>query len=180
MALQGTGHCSGGGRGLVWGPRASWRPWQPPVPVTPMSVLRRLKEPRRKGRQCARSRSPTSPGPVISIKCSNAGAKYMDLLMEKTFPDAKFSEIDRCLFAFASYNAGPGNISRMRKLAAKRDLNPDQWFNQVEIVAAQKIGMETTTYVRNIYKYYVSYKLRTDAQEMARKAREQVTPGATK
>jgi membrane-bound lytic murein transglycosylase MltF len=39
----------------------------------------------------------------------------------------------------------------MRKLAAKRGLDPDKWFNNVEIVTAQKIGMETTTYVRNIF-----------------------------
>ena len=62
------------------------------------------------------------------------------------------------MFAFASYNAGPGNISKMRKEAAKRGLDPDQWFNNVEIVTARKIGIETTTYVRNIYKYYVAYR----------------------
>ena len=110
----------------------------------------------------------------------HAGAKYMDRLMTSTFPDANFSEVDRSLFAFASYNAGPGNISRMRKEAAKSGLNPDKWFNHVEIVTAQKIGMETTTYVRNIYKYYVSYKLQLDAQETARKAREQVAPATKK
>jgi hypothetical protein len=36
--------------------------------------------------------------------------------------------------------------------------------------------LETTTYVRNIYKYYVAYKLALDAQEAARKAREQAPP----
>jgi len=43
-------------------------------------------------------------------------------------------------------------------------------------VTAQKIGIETTTYVRNIYKYYVAYKLMQEAQEAAKKAREQVAP----
>jgi hypothetical protein len=60
------------------------------------------------------------------------------------------------LFAFASYNCGPGNVSRSRKEAAKRGLDPDKWFNNVELVVAEKIGTETTTYVRNIYKYYVA------------------------
>jgi membrane-bound lytic murein transglycosylase MltF len=106
-----------------------------------------------------------------------AGAKYMDRLMEKYFPDANFSEGNRPLFAFASYNAGPGNISRMRKEAKKRGLDPDKWFNNVELVTAEKIGAETTTYVRNIYKYYVAYKLTLEAQEMARKAREGLKPG---
>jgi hypothetical protein len=65
----------------------------------------------------------------------------------------------------------------MRTEAAKRELDPDTWFNNVEIVTAQKIGIETTTYVRNIYKYYVSNKLQIEARETARKAREQVVPG---
>jgi membrane-bound lytic murein transglycosylase MltF len=106
----------------------------------------------------------------------HGGAKYMNQLMAKYFPDAKFSEANRPLFAFASYNCGPGNISKMRKEAAKRGLDPDKWFNNVEIVTAEKIGIETTTYVRNIYKYYVAYKLMLDAQAVADKARLQVAP----
>jgi membrane-bound lytic murein transglycosylase MltF len=106
----------------------------------------------------------------------HAGAKYMNRLMTRYFEDAKFSEQDRTLFAFASYNAGPGNISRMRTDAAKRGLDQDKWFDNVEIVVARRIGKETTTYVRNIFKYYVAYKLALDAQDAARKAREQAAP----
>jgi membrane-bound lytic murein transglycosylase MltF len=106
----------------------------------------------------------------------HAGAKYMNRLMTRYFEDAKFSEQDRTLFAFACYNAGPGNISRMRADAAKRGLDQDKWFDNVEVVVARRIGLETTTYVRNIYKYYVAYKLALDAQEAARKARETVMP----
>ena len=97
----------------------------------------------------------------------HGGTKYMDQLMSKYFQDANFRDQDRTLFAFASYNAGPGNISKMRKEAVKRGLDPDKWFNNVEIVTADKIGMETTTYVRNIFKYYVSYKLLTEAKANA-------------
>ena len=92
----------------------------------------------------------------------HAGAKYMDDLMSRYLNDAKFDEQNRTLFAFASYNAGPGNISKMRKEAEKRGLDPNQWFNNVENVTAEKIGIETTTYVRNIFKYYASYKLTTE------------------
>ena len=108
----------------------------------------------------------------------HGGTKYMDRLMAKSFPEAKFDELNRTLFAFASYNAGPGNIKKMRDAAAKKGLDPDVWFNNVELVTAQKIGSETTTYVRNIYKYYVAYKLLQDSKEAARRAREQVAPGA--
>ena len=77
--------------------------------------------------------------------------------MSRYFKDAKFNEQNRTLFAFAAYNAGPGRIQQMRKIARDRGLDADQWFNSVEIVTAEKVGIETTTYVRNIYKYYVSY-----------------------
>jgi membrane-bound lytic murein transglycosylase MltF len=106
----------------------------------------------------------------------HAGTKYMDQLMTRYFSDANFDEQNRTLFAFASYNAGPGNISRMRKEAAKRGLDPDQWFNNVEIVTAEKIGIETTTYVRNIYKYYAAYKLVEQARETAARLKEQIAP----
>jgi len=107
----------------------------------------------------------------------HGGAKYMDKLMTRYFPDAKFSDTNRALFAFASYNAGPGNITKMRKEAVARGLDPDKWFNNVEVVTAEKIGIETTTYVRNIYKYYVSYGLLIKSEEARREARE--AAGAT-
>jgi membrane-bound lytic murein transglycosylase MltF len=104
----------------------------------------------------------------------HAGAKYMDQLISKYLADAHFDETNRTLFAFACYNAGPGNISRMRKEAEKRGLDSDQWFNNVEIVTAEKVGIETTTYVRNIYKYYVAYKLLLEVQEAQQKAKAAV------
>jgi membrane-bound lytic murein transglycosylase MltF len=108
----------------------------------------------------------------------HAGAKYMDRLMTKYFLDATFAEDNRPLFALASYNAGPGNISRMRKLAAKHGLDPNKWFNNVEIVTAEKIGMETTTYVRNIYKYYIAYKLTLEQMELQQELKDQLRKGS--
>ncbi len=106
----------------------------------------------------------------------HGGAKYMDQLMTQYFKDANFDEQNRTLFAFASYNAGPGNISKMRKLAEPRGLDPDQRFNNVEVVTAEKIGIETTTYVRNIYKYYISYRLTQDAMAGAAQLKREVAP----
>jgi membrane-bound lytic murein transglycosylase MltF len=106
----------------------------------------------------------------------HAGAKYMDQLMTKFFPDAHFDALNRTLFAFASYNAGPGAITRMREGAVKVGLDPNVWFDNVEIITARKIGSETTTYVRNIYKYYVAYALLKEAQAEELKAREELSP----
>jgi membrane-bound lytic murein transglycosylase MltF len=58
--------------------------------------------------------------------------------------------------------------SKMCQEAAKRGLDPDKWFNDVEVVTAERIGMETTTYVRNIHKYHVSYSLSEDAPRSRR------------
>ena len=104
----------------------------------------------------------------------HAGTKYMDQLMRKEYPDARFDDVNRTLFAFAAYNCGPGNMARIRKAAAARGLDPNVWFNNVEIITAEKIGIETTTYVRNIYKYYVSYKLMEDARAAQQKAKEAI------
>jgi membrane-bound lytic murein transglycosylase MltF len=106
----------------------------------------------------------------------HAGAKYMNQLMTSYFKDANFSEQERTLFAFASYNAGPGNIIKMRARAASEGLDQDKWFDNVELVTAKRIGIETTTYVRNIFKYYVAYKLTIEAQGAAKGAREQLEP----
>jgi len=101
-----------------------------------------------------------------------AGAKYMDQLMTTYLPNATFDAQNRALFAFAAYNAGPGRIIQMRAEAVKRGLDREQWFNNVEVVTAEKIGIETTTYVRNIYKYYVAYRLMQDIEAEKQKARE--------
>jgi membrane-bound lytic murein transglycosylase MltF len=100
----------------------------------------------------------------------HAGAKYMDHLIDVYFPDAELDEENRTLFAFAAYNAGPGRMAKLRKLAAEQGYDPNKWFNNVERVVADKVGQEPVTYVRNIYKYYISYKLALAAEELKRNA----------
>ena len=101
----------------------------------------------------------------------HAGIKYMHHLMEVYFPATPKDTVNRTLLTFASYNAGPNRIRRLRREAAARGLDPDVWFDNVEILAAETIGRETVTYVSNIFKYYVAYKLMLDdraAREAAR------------
>ena len=92
----------------------------------------------------------------------NAGVKYLNFIMENYFTDAKMDRLNRGLFAFASYNAGPNRIAKLRTQAAAEGLNPNVWFNNVELVAAKEIGAETVTYVSNIYKYYVAYQMASE------------------
>ena len=42
------------------------------------------------------------------------------------------------------------------------------------MIAAARIGMETVTYVANIYKYYIAYKLVAEQQDERNKALKQL------
>jgi membrane-bound lytic murein transglycosylase MltF len=104
--------------------------------------------------------------PPISISNVNtaekniqAGAKMLNNIKETYFKDDKLDATNKTLMAFASYNAGPSRIARLRKKAASEGLDPNQWFGNVELVVAKDVGQETVQYVSNIYKYYVAYKL---------------------
>ena len=89
----------------------------------------------------------------------HAGVKYVRFMMDQFYANEPMDALNKGLFTFASYNAGPGRMKQMRELAAKRGLNPNVWFNNVELVVADKIGRETVQYVSNIYKYYLAYKM---------------------
>ncbi len=89
----------------------------------------------------------------------HAGVKYMRFMIDRYFKDEPMDDMNKTLFAFAAYNAGPGRIRQLRRDAEKQGLNPNVWFNHVEVIAARKVGRETVTYVSNIFKYYIAYKL---------------------
>ena len=102
----------------------------------------------------------------------HAGVKYIRFMMDRYYEKEPMDPVNKGLFTFAAYNAGPNRIAQLRKEAAKRGLNPNIWFNHVEQVAAEKIGRETVTYVSNIYKYYLAYKLLTEEQVERAKVKE--------
>jgi membrane-bound lytic murein transglycosylase MltF len=89
----------------------------------------------------------------------HAGAKYMRFIADRYFGDERFNELNRWLFSLAAYNAGPAKINRYRREAAENGYDPNRWFDNVEIIAARRIGSETVTYVSNVFKYYVGYQM---------------------
>ena len=109
---------------------------------------------------------------------TNQGA--MRFMMDQFYADEPMDRLNKGLFTFASYNAGPGRLQQLRKLAAKRGLDPNVWFNNVELIAAEKIGRETVTYVANIYKYYLAYRMVTEERAEREKAKEAIKQGAGK
>ncbi len=114
-------------------------------------------------------------GDVSEIESNvHGGVKYMRFMMDRYYKDEPMTPLNKGLFTFASYNAGPARVASLRKEAAKRGLDPNKWFHNVELVAAAKIGPETVTYVANIYKYYTAYKLLEAQERDLKAAREQV------
>jgi len=92
----------------------------------------------------------------------HAGVKYLRYLVDQYFNEPGIDLLNRHLFAFAAYHAGPTRISKLRRDAAAAGLDPNTWFYNVELLAAKDIGRETVQYVSNIYKYYIAYRLVTE------------------
>jgi len=93
-----------------------------------------------------------------------AGTKYLRFLVDQYYKDEPMPRIEKGLFAIASYNAGPARVQQLRRKAKAQGLDPNRWFNNVELVAGQEIGRETVQYVANIYKYYLAYKMLEDTK----------------
>lgn len=93
-----------------------------------------------------------------------AGSIYLRHLIRTYIGDADLPDTERVLFAFAAYNAGPGNLRKFRSRAKRMGLDPDRWFDNVEHGAAATVGRETVDYVANIYKYYVAYRMLQDGR----------------
>jgi membrane-bound lytic murein transglycosylase MltF len=89
----------------------------------------------------------------------HAGIKFMRSIVDRYYANEPMDDVNKVLFAFAAYNAGPGRVRQLRREAVARGLDENVWFNNVERIASERIGRETVTYVSNIYKYYVTYLL---------------------
>ena len=114
------------------------------------------------------------PNVMTTDKNIEAGVKMLRDIEDRYFDDPKLNPVDKTLMVFASYNAGPNRIARLRMQAADNGLDPNKWFGNVELMVAKDVGQETVNYVSNIYKYYVAYKLALSYKQPQQKA-EQAT-----
>ena len=104
----------------------------------------------------------------------HAGVKYMRFMMDEYFANEPMDPLNKTLMTFAAYNAGPGRLRQLRRETEKKGLNPNIWFGNVERVASERIGRETVSYVSNIFKYYVAYRLLSQQNERREAAKAQV------
>lgn len=108
----------------------------------------------------------------------HGGIKYISLMRNDFFGNEPMDARNKILFSFAAYNAGPVRVQKLRKEAELRGLDPNVWFNNVEIIAGRRIGEETVTYVANIYKYYVAYTLIEEQRAAEARARNELLQSA--
>ncbi|MEE4279518.1 MAG: lytic transglycosylase F [Halieaceae bacterium] len=104
----------------------------------------------------------------------HAGIKYLDFLRNRYFSDPEINPLNQALLALAAYNAGPSRMIGMRDRAAARGYDPNVWFDNVELIAAEEIGRETVQYVSNIFRYYLTYRMIANQELRHAAARRQM------
>ena len=109
--------------------------------------------------------------PVWQAQFASTQPKILNHIADTYFDDPGLTPLERTLMVFASYNAGPTRIARLRKKAREQGLNPNEWFDNVEFAVARDVGQETVDYVSNIYKYYTAYRLTLAEAERLRNAK---------
>jgi membrane-bound lytic murein transglycosylase MltF len=123
----------------------------------------------------------TAAGPAVGIPNIedpeaniHAGVKYLDYIRDRYFSDSEITPLNQALLSLAAYNAGPARVRRLRRMAEEQGYDPDVWFDNVELIAAQDIGRETVQYVANIYRYYLTYRMIAMQELIREEARAEV------
>ncbi|MCD9498348.1 lytic transglycosylase F [Photobacterium carnosum] len=106
----------------------------------------------------ARDPSVDIPNIYTSKNNIHAGVKYMRYLQNQYFSSDKIDYDNKIYLSLAAYNAGPGNINKMRRYAKEQGYNPNIWFNNVELITRKHIGLQPIVYVNNINRYFIVYK----------------------
>jgi membrane-bound lytic murein transglycosylase MltF len=107
----------------------------------------------------------------------HAGVKYIRFMENQYYAKERMDPVNKTLFAFASYNAGPAKIQKARATAKRRGMDPNRWFYNVALVVGEQIGREPVQYVSNIYKYYIAYKLVSESLQAKEAAMKSLNGG---
>ena len=99
--------------------------------------------------------------PAWSLRACVVYDKYLhDRMSAMSTDKSALSACDRMAFALSAYNGGAGWVNRDRNLAAKKGLDPDRYFGNVETVNAGRKASairENRKYVSRIMEYQHAY-----------------------
>ncbi len=90
----------------------------------------------------------------------HAGIKYLAWIKGRYFDNLEeMSEPERIRMSLAAYNAGPRTLLRARTRAREMGLDPNRWFQHVEMALLSMHKTEAVKYVSEINQHYISYVL---------------------
>lgn len=98
----------------------------------------------------------------------HAGVRYLAYLHDEYFDKPEYTPDEQMNFSLAAYNAGPGRIRQLQRIAKRKGLDPHKWFYNVEVIARNEIGHETVNYVTEIQKRKIAFKLAADLERQKR------------
>ncbi len=88
----------------------------------------------------------------------HAASKYLDFMRNRYYKSDEVDDLDEILFSMAAYNMGPARLNGIRRRASSKGLDPNKWFNEVELLVAREVGREPVQYISNIFNYYSSFR----------------------
>ncbi len=90
----------------------------------------------------------------------HAGIKYLAWIKKRYFDSIEeMDEAERIRMSLAAYNAGPRTLINARHRAQKMGLDPNIWFQNVEMALLEARKTEPVKYVSDVNRYYLSYVL---------------------
>ena len=96
----------------------------------------------------------------------HAGVKYMRFMIDHYYKDEPMDQLNKgAVHVRVLQRRARRGCASCAARPKQRGLDPNVWFGNVERIASERIGRETVTYVSNIYKYYVAYKLLREQYE---------------
>ncbi len=105
----------------------------------------------------------------------DTAARYMEHILAEYFPGLRQRDSAQAhLMALAAYNSGPTRLARLRATAESRGFDPDRWFDNVELIVAREVGLEPVTYVANIVRSFVAFRLGDEHLRERRRALEEL------
>jgi membrane-bound lytic murein transglycosylase MltF len=87
----------------------------------------------------------------------HSGVQVLHTISGTYFYDPQIDPMNRLLFTFAAYYAGPTRIAAIRKKHPRKVWGPNKWFWNAELLVSQSFGASAIEYVSNIYKYCAAY-----------------------
>ena len=98
----------------------------------------------------------------------HAGAKYVRYILDKYLNGVEAENTELMMLACLGYRVGPNRMKQLQDIAAAQGLDPNAWYQNVELVVARLHGHAYAQYIRHIHQYYTAYRFAIQGTASAR------------